>query len=237
MATKITQPITIDGAGKAVVIDGFDFTETGYVRVLNADEVTITNCRIYNLSKDPDSTTSKGYWFKTTGDKETKLTITNCFFGSNAGTIYNTLELNTKLKNGSSISNNYFVEDSCTHNHINIYGAAKNAIIGINNNTFELTGGVRIGIKGEPACTLNFKDNTVIKTTDDDWAGLICIQPYGKQTTSFKNMIVNINNLTIPSKQVAYYYVGGADTPLPTQESRGKVYVDGALTEIPFIQG
>lgn len=237
MATKITQPVIINGEGKTVVFDGFDFTEQGYVKVLNAAEIEIVNCRIYNLGKDPNSSTSKGYWFLTSGDKETKITIGNCFFGSNAGTVYNMLELNTKLKDGSSFSNNYFVEDSCTHNHINLYGAAENATININKNTFELTGGIRIGIKQEPVCTINVEDNTAIKTTDDEWAGLICIQPYGKSTTSFANMTVNINKLEIPSKQVAYYYVGSNDTPLPTQESRGKVYIDGALTQLPFIQG
>lgn len=237
MATKITKPITINGEGKSVVFDGFDFTEEGYIRVINAAEVVITNCRIYNLSKDPDSTTSKGYWLKTLGDKETKISITYCFFGANNNTVYNMFELNTKLKNGSSFSNNYFVEDSCTHNHINLYGAAEGATIDINNNIFELTGGVRIGIKQEPVCTINVKGNTVLKTTDDEWAGLICIQPYGRQTTSFANMTVNINNLTIPSKQVAYYYVGSNDTPLPTEESRGKVYIDGALAQLPYLEG
>ena len=102
---------------------------------------------------------------------------------------------------------------------------------------FELTGGVRIGIKQEPVCTINVKGNTVLKTTNDEWAGLICIQPYGKQTTSFANMTVNINNLTIPSEQVAYYYVGSNDTPLTTIELRGKVYIDGVLTQLPYLEG
>lgn len=236
MATKITQPISINGEGKTVVINGFDFTESGYVRVSNAAEVTIINCRIFNLSKDPDSTTSKGYWFKTFGDKETKITINNCFFGSNSGTIYNMLELNTKLKDGSSISNNYFVEDSCTHNRINIYGADENATIEINNNIFEFTDGERIGIKGEPVCTLNYKNNTVIKTATDKWAGLICIQPYGKETKSFKNMTVNIENTTIPSEQIGYYYIGSSDTSLSSEESKGKIYVNGVLTILPLLQ-
>ena len=65
MATKITKPITINGEGKTVIFDGFDFTEEGYIRVINAEELVITNCRIYNLSNDPDSTTSRGYWLKT----------------------------------------------------------------------------------------------------------------------------------------------------------------------------
>lgn len=237
MATKITKPITINGEGKTVIFDGFDFTEEGYIRVINAEELVITNCRIYNLSNDPDSTTSRGYWLKTLGDKETKISVTYCFFGTNNNTVYNMLELNTKLKNGSSFSNNYFVEDSCTHNHINLYGAAESATIDINNNVFELTGGVRIGIKQEPVCTINVKGNTVFKTTDDEWAGLICIQPYGRQTTSFANMTVNINNLTIPSKQVAYYYVGSNDTPLTDVELRGKVYINGVFTQLPYLEG
>ena len=237
MATKITKPITINGEGKTVIFDGFDFTEQGYIRVVNAEELIITNCRIYNLSNDPDSTTSRGYWLKTLGDKETKISVTYCFFGANNNTVYNMLELNTKLKNGSSFSNNYFVENSCTHNHINLYGAAESATIDINNNVFELTGGVRIGIKQEPVCTINVKGNTVLKTTDDEWAGLICIQPYGRQTTSFANMTVNINNLIIPSEQVAYYYVGSNDTPFTTIESRGKVYIDGVLTQLPYLEG
>ena len=53
----------------------------------------------------------------------------------------------------------------------------------------------------------------------------------------FANMTVNINNLTIPSEQVAYYYVGSNDTPLTTIESRGKVYIDGVLTQLPYLEG
>ena len=50
--TKITELLTIDGAGKEVVLDGLDFTENGYVKVLNAKSVLIQNCRVYGLNVD-----------------------------------------------------------------------------------------------------------------------------------------------------------------------------------------
>lgn len=231
MATRITQPLTINGEGKTVILDGFDFTELGYVKIYNAEKVSIINCRVYNLS----ASGSRNYWLETFGDKETKIQVSSCYFGNNNENIYNLMELNTKLSNGSKFSNNYFVMTCCTHNHINIYGASENATIYINNNIFEYSDGtVRIGTKEAPHCTFYIEGNTVQQTATNDWRGLVLIQPYGTQTTTFANMTVYINNTVIDSDQVFYMYNGSKDLSL-TESNIPKVYINGVLHTTPIL--
>ena len=58
--------------------------------------------------------------------------------------------------------------------------------------------------------------------TDDtdagDYAGLLLVQPYGKQTESFENCRILINNTTKPTdegkEQLFYVYCGANDTVL-----------------------
>ena len=51
MATKITKPITINGEGKTVIFDGFDFTKEGYIRVINAEELVIVEFIIFLMTQ------------------------------------------------------------------------------------------------------------------------------------------------------------------------------------------
>ena len=123
MATIISEKLTINGEGSNVVLDGFDFTGNGYVDVKNASAVTIKNCRVYGMNL---AGATKNYWLHIYNDIPAKLVVENNFFGSNptsgSNKMYNLIEPNAKLKNGSSVSDNYFVSDCCCHNFMNIYG-------------------------------------------------------------------------------------------------------------------
>ena len=108
MATIISEKLTINGEGSKVVLDGFDFTGSGYVDVKNASSVVIKNCRVYGMNCED---AVKNYWLRIYNDIPVKLVVENNFFGDNAGTkgkMYNLIEPTAQLTNGSSISNNYF---------------------------------------------------------------------------------------------------------------------------------
>lgn len=235
--TKITELLTINGAGKHVVLDGFDFTADGYVKVLNAACVEIRNCRVYDLNVE---NAKKNYWLKVDSSAPLKLIVENCFFGDNSGVqgvSYNLIEPNVNLADGSSFSNNYFARKCCTHNTINLYGAVENATITVSGNVFEASAGtVRIGVKGQPICTI-LMDGNVIKNHDSaysvDYAGLVTVQPYGKQTTSFANMAIYMSNTKVPTEQLVYGYSGTNDTEL-TVARMPKVYVDGQQISVPI---
>ena len=218
MATKITEKVTINAAGKDVVIDGVDFTDNGYVEVHNATSITIRNCRVYDMNVEG---ATKNYWLRIYGDIITKIVISGCFFGESIGTVgnmYNLLEPTAKLADGSSISGNYFEDGCCTHNTINIYGADENANIYVNGNHFEVSAGtIRIGVKGEPTCYVHLNNNHVDADNPnepDDYQGIMMIQPYGKATTTFANMTINLNNNHSANEQVVYAYSGANDTML-----------------------
>lgn len=235
MATIISKKLTINGKGSEVVLDGFDFTSNGYVDIKNASSVVIKNCRVYGMNCE-DAT--KNYWLHIYNDIPMKLIIENNFFGDNAGTngkMYNLIEPTAQFMNGSSISNNYFTVGCCTHNIINIYGAVDNSEININSNVIEMTaGGVRIGVKGDKTCAINIKNNKVLATnpayTDAD-QGLVTIQPYGKDTISFRKMTIAISGNELPCKQIIYAGYTSKDTILD-DETMPKVIIDGKVTNV-----
>lgn len=222
MATKITEAITINAPDKEVTFDGVDFTENGIITITDASAITIKNCRFYNLT--PNITKTMPIHIK--GDIPVKLTITGCYFGDRGTAddmvIYNLMELTAQLKDGSSISRNYFTSDSCTHNHINIYGAYEGATIGIMNNYFEPSeGGVRLGMKGEPTCSINIKNN-VFNITNP-----VVVQPYGTSTTSFANCSIYFSNNTYSGLQ--YFGSHSGNTAFFTDDNKPNIYVDGIL--------
>lgn len=166
-------------------------------------------------------------------DKSVKIVFENNYFGDNDG-IYNLMELNCSLADGSSISGNTFSEHSCTHNHINVYQVDDNATININNNVFaHSANGIRIGCKGAPkGVTINITGNRYDSTdTSDDgaWAGLFFIQPYGKQTTDMSGITINVsgnvNNSGI--EQLFYYYAGVNDAQLVADRKLPVVKING----------
>lgn len=233
-ATVFTKPVTINAPGKKVVFDGVDFTKGAFIKVESADEVVIRNCRFYKL----EATAAKNYAVDIPAAAgKVKVVIEKCFFGdspkNSVGVVYNLLELTAELKNGSSISDNYFTKGCCSHNQINLYGADDNAVINVNGNFSEYSGNmVRIGIRKEPVCTVNLRNNTYLETDPadgNDWAGLVIIQPYGKGTTTFNNMTVNIDKTVNKSgvDQLVYLFANPDDTHFDAVKNYPKVFVDG----------
>ena len=225
---------TINIAGENdVVLTGLTFTDNALINISNKGTLTLKNCKILSMEADA----AKSYLIKSMQSNPLKLIVENCYFGTNTansvGNIYNGLELNCTLKDGSSISNNYFAAAACTHNAINIYAVEDNATIHIDNNHFEYSGNaIRIGIKGEPTCTIVCDGNSYDATdSTDEYAGLLLVQPYGKQTTSFANCTIKIDN-TVHSdnKQLYYLYAGAGDMQF-TDSNKPTVIVDG-ITEV-----
>lgn len=235
--TKITELMTINGSGKNVVLDGFDFTANGYVKILNAASVEIRNCRVYGLNVE---SAAKNYWLRVDSSSPLKLKIEHCYFGGNpgvAGALYNLIEPNVVLADGTSICKNYFTKACCTHNAINLYGAAENAHIEVSGNVFEVSAGtIRVGVKGQPMCTIVMNDNVVRKHNTAyglEDAGLVTVQPYNKQTPTFANMTIEMNGNRLPTEQIIYGYYGSKDTEL-TDDLMPTIYVDGELFTAPI---
>lgn len=243
VSTKITEKMTIDAAGKDIVLNGLDFTKNGYLEIKNANSVVVKNCRVYKLNTED---AAKNYWLKILGDIPVKLNITHCFFGTNPGTagkLYNLFEMNAKLKSKSSISNNWFATDTCTHNAINVYGAEEGAALYFNGNYFgNAAGAIRIGIKGEPKCSVVAQNNECNVPDDSpdtlEWSNIILVQPYGKKTTTFGNLTINAENNTFNaeiSEQLVSYF-GTDDMPM-SRESSPKATLDGKEINIPIRTG
>lgn len=235
--TKITAPLVFDGEGRDFVLDGFDFTVHGYVKVLNANSVVIRNCRVYDLDV---SASQKNYWFFMSCSHPVRVRIENCFFGDNpigANKVYNLIEPHAELQNNSAINENYFADECCAHNAVNLYGAEENAYLSVSDNVFEVSAGtVRIGVQGEPVCEVDISRNKVLANNPNygpEDAGLVTVQPYGKQTITFKNMTVRMDGNSCPSEQLIYGYYGSQDTAL-TNDNMPLIQVDGVAITAPI---
>ena len=243
MATVFKKPVTINAPDKDVIINGMDFTEEALLTFTAAKSITVKNCRFYNLKPNAVKT-----MMIIGSANPVKVVIENCFFGNNPAIdknlMYHVVEGNFTLATGSSFSNNYFKSGACTHNAISIYNVEDNAVIACNNNYFEYSGcGFRVGIKGAAKCTINMRGNTY-KTTDPssgyEYAGLLTIQPYAKETTSFNDVVIKMadtRNLT-DRKQVVMLYANKTDTPFDKSTNYPKVYINDVLqTDIPAVGG
>lgn len=235
--TKITQRLSIDGAGKDIVLDGFDFTAGGFVNVSNASRLVIRNCRIYGLDVEG---AVKNFWLFVNQDAPLELVVENCFFGANPGTkgkLYNMIEPHVPLADGSRVCENYFAVGCCTHNTINLYGAVEDAHIKVDDNVFEVSAGtVRVGVKGSPVCDIEISRNTVLANdpayTEVDY-GIVTVQPFNKSTTTFANMTIRMDGNVCPSEQSIYGYYSKNDTVL-TAETMPTIVVNGAEIEAPI---
>lgn len=236
--TKITKLLTVDGGGKDVVFDGLDFTQDGYVSIVNAKSVAFRNCRVYGLNT---GASEKNYWLMAKVSEPIKLTIANCFFGASTeeggNSVYNLIEPHAFLLDGSCVDENYFAEGCCTHNAVNIYGAQDEANISVSHNVFEVSAGtIRLGMKGSPVCVIEISENKILandtRYTEADY-GLVTVQPFGKETKTFAGTTVTMNGNTCPSEQLIYGYSGKADTPL-TAENMPVILVDGEKLEAPI---
>lgn len=250
--TVISGNLTVTGSD--IVLDGVTLTGKALPRIGDAvttlaEDTTVegkdvnfslNNCRIVNL--DDGSGASKQYGIKPLNwNDNVKMEVTGCYFGENAPAMYNLMELNCNLQSGSVFKNNYFAKGAFKNNAICIYQVANGAFISIENNIFEYSANaVRVGTKGNTACTIDVKNNTYMETMDPEideagnitsnWGGIMIIQPYGKKTESMKNVIVNLTGTksTATNPQLWYYYQDKATSKLEV-EDRPKVYVDGQL--------
>lgn len=236
--TIIANKITIENIEDTVAdvtFDGFTFYKDSLIDIKCEGNITFKNCRFDLLTADK----LKSFIITSSDSKPVKLVIEDCYFGTNneneVGKIYNGLELNCILKDGSSISNNYFEKSTCTHNIINIYNVEEDATISINNNFFEYSGNaIRIGIKGEPKCTINIDGNEYNETdANDEYAGLVLVQPYGKETTSFANCTINITNTKHDDEKQLYYLYAGEDDMQFTEENKPVIITDEPVVEEP----
>lgn len=240
MSTKITEKVVIDAPGGDVVFDGVDFTLMGYIEVHNAASFTLRNCRFYNITP----VNPKNYLVKFIGDRPVKLIVERNFFGefpkTDAGRMYNLFEVNALLKDGSSISKNYYVADSSSpHSFLSIYGAEDNANIYIDRNVYEYSDtNIRLGMKGNPKCNVYVRNNKVLACGDAPYAnswGVLIVQPYGTQTKSFKDTKIVLQGNEYPREQQICMYAGSKDTQFDGT-NHPTIIVDGQdITQTVYI--
>lgn len=225
--TIINGLVTVSGKGTEVELRGVTLTGDALIRTEGASSIKLVNCRINGLT----SSDAKPMLIQPKdSDVPLKVTIENCRFGANTNA-YHVFDNYAKLANGSSISNNYFEAEACVHNIISIYNVAEGATINVNNNHAESSKNmIRVGVKGDVKWTLACNNNSYDETEAGSYAGMILIQPYGKETTSFANCTIIMNNTTKPegSEQLYYIYCGANDTVL-TPATYPKIYVDNIL--------
>ena len=236
----ITNTISCE-KGASVVITGVTFTEKSTINVNNANDITFKNCRFLGI--DPTKTQELLIYGNPGVEEPVLVQIENCYFGSNGknelGSVYNLINLHSKLASGSYIRNCYFAKEVCTHNVINMYNVEENGEIEISNNYFEYAAnGIRLSVNGETKCTFNIFNNVYAETDTayPDYAGLLLIQPTGKATTSFANMTVNLDNnvcLADKNSQLFYIYCGANDTQID-ETNCPKIYVNGKYQELVF---
>ena len=236
--TVLKGKVTLEEATN-VTIQGVTITDTALIDATAADSVKFKNCKF--VAATPDK--AKSYLIKASkkADEATKFEFDGCYFGSNPAVegknIYNLFEINGRIADGSTFSNNYFTKACCTHNMFNFYEVEDGAVINVNNNVFEYSGNaMRVGFKGNAKATININNNRYDETDmslNGDWAGYLLVQPYGKQTESFENVTININNMKKPAdSQIGYVYCGENDTQL-TEDQMPKVFVDGEKVVLP----
>lgn len=233
MSTKFTEKVVVNAPGSDVVFDGCDFTGNAYIEVTAAKSVSLRNCRIYRLASQ---TSGNNYFMTFAKDIECKLVVERCFFGNNPmdeGTLYNLIEGNLTVADGSSVSNNYFTMDCASHNDINFYAAAEGAAVKINDNVFEDgMGPVRLGMRYEPTCTFDISNNKILSLSGyPEYEGVVCVQPFAKQTTSFANCTITMNKNEHPANRYIYGYSGANDTMLD-ETTAPTVYIDGVKTDL-----
>lgn len=240
----VAAPIEVASADAEVTFRGLSFSETAHPVIRAAKAVKFVNCRFEGIVPDAVKTMMVNMDPSVTA----KVEITGCYFGTPAEVegkkIYNMFEMSGKLEDGSEFSNNYFDVDCCSHNKINIYDVVDGANIKVNGNTFPKTDAmIRIGIKGAVRCNVlmenNAYDYACADITDPEqtkWAGMVCIQPYGKQTTDMSGWVINLNKTKNSSgvAQLGILYFGGADMPYDATKCP-KVYVDGKEAQLNLI--
>ena len=235
--TVLTGKINITDAID-VVLDGLVLTKDAFVDFGNAKSLEIKNCMITGLVPNVAKSLNEIAAINTTVKGETLVKISHCYFGESdsKSEIFNNISLACKLADGSSIDNNYFVEESSMQNSVNILGAAEDAIITIRNNVWEMSkNAIRIGTSGDPKYVLMVEKNTYIATDDKnpDCAGLLVVQPNGFETTGWKNTTIHINKTSRKDKFQLFYLYSDGDKMLPfTDKNLPTIFVDGRIQDL-----
>lgn len=217
-----------------VTLRGLTLTGDALIDIDNVDAFTMENCTFENHNM---STKTMPISIGTKGTAAPMLVkIDHNVFGDQTQYSYNLIDVYSKLKDGSSISNNEFTDQCCTHNQISLYGIDTGATIAISNNHAEVSKNlVRIGFIGTPIGTVIMDGNSYDATdADPAYAGLFLVQPYGKETLSFSGTTIKVDNTKAPSpiQQIGYIYAGAADTPW-TEDNKPVIIVNGKPVTIP----
>lgn len=219
-----------------VVLEGITLTRNALVNIGEASNFKMTACTVSGLTPDlliPAASVCAIY--SDNVSTETVVQIENCEFGGNVREVYNTINLYSVVKDGSYFKNNHFAEDSCTHNHINLYNIEENATIEISGNEWEMSkNAIRLGPKGNPTYTVNITDNIYNDTDTDnpDYAGLLILQPFKTETTGWGNATINMtDNIHVDELQLFYLYAGANNTKFH-ENSMPTIYVDGELQDL-----
>lgn len=224
--TVFSQPIILNNNAS---VDGVVLNAKPVIN--EAGVVSIKNSKLFNISvpTSGDDHAARAVIVPTQWDEPLLLKLNNNYFGDNTG-VYNVLELNTPLADGSQISGNYFTKAAGSHNIINIYAMDNYSNIKIEDNHFEKSASAaRIGTKGEVrSASIDFNNNEYDTTDVPEWAGLITVQPYGKETTSMGGLTININNTVnnTDQKQLYVYYENSSNNPLD-DVNRPIINIDG----------
>lgn len=239
--TVIDSPVVVANDASVDLI-GVAVTSKGTaINLSKAEEVSMRNVKVVNIVPTAKKTMAV---LGNKDEKSVKLEIKDCYFGNAAKNeehpeygLYNYFELTKPLTDGSVIENCYFAAEVCNHNAINIYAVEDNATITIKDCVFEKSvNAIRIGIIGDKRCTINIENCTYLATDEEypEYAGLLLIQPYGKQTTDMSHITINIKNINnkTNAKQLWYKYAGSGDMQFD-EYNVPTVIVDGRVELAP----
>ena len=212
-----------------VIMTGLDLTGGATITVNAAKEFRLVNCKFHD-----HELTAKTMPIAVKYTGEMKLVIANNSFGENSSYSYNLIDVYAKLVNHSFIAGNKFARGCCSHNQISLYGLADDATIHINGNYAEYSANlVRIGFKGNPKGTVVMNDNIYDFTEEHPYDGMFFVQPYGKQTESFADLMLIANDTVFPAgTQIGYLYAGKNDTPF-TDLNKPTCMIDNEIVELP----
>ena len=216
-------------------LNGLVLSEKAFLSVGSASNVTIKNCIVIGLTP----AAKKSCFIMTGSGTPLKLILENNYFGpfvpgENTG-IWNFVNIDCTLVNGSKISGNYFEKGYNNNDGISIYNVENGAVIEISDNTWEFSGnGVRLGIKGNPTAMFNIRDNIYHSTLENDNAGLLCIQPYNRSTTSMSGITINLSNITHDDDRRTWYLFQTKNDMEFTEETIPVVIEDGVKVEKPL---
>jgi len=232
--TVLSGKITING-NVDVVLDGLVLTKDAILELGKANSVIIKNCIFSGITPNEDLNRKEVFGIRTESSDPMLVQVSGCYFGNPGGRdIYNLFQLRCRLKDGSFFNNNYFSENSCSHNHINIYNVAEGATIDIKNNIWEVSkNAIRLGTGYNPQYILNIVGNTYNATdTDEEYAGILLIQP-AEYTTSWSNAVINIDKtIHKDNLQLFYLYSSGGKYLLFNKNNLPVVKINGKVQNL-----